>query len=180
MFIGWWLEPIKVFFNILIILTSLIPDVKNNKKYDDEEEKWYSESDIEDIKRDLRSDIEDEIHNKIECKVRTEIEKEYYGNAKTKIKQKTEMKEVATLYDSNNGIYPPGLYVVGDDIEKGKYLLIAEKGEYVDPMVFLSASYKDFKNNNYVFAERFKDDYYLALRDDGAVIQIRNASIKRL
>lgn len=82
------------------------------------------------------------------------------------------------MYDKEKGIYPAGVYVVGEDIEMGKYLLVGKKGK--DPMVTFYENYSKYRKEEINQMERFEDEYYLSLRENGMVIAIRDADIKRL
>lgn len=84
------------------------------------------------------------------------------------------------MYDKEKGIYPPGIYVVGDDIETGKYILYAKKGEDKDPMIAFYEDYSKYKKELVSQIERFDEDYYLSLREEGMVISIRDAEMRKL
>lgn len=85
-----------------------------------------------------------------------------------------------SMYNKEKGIYPPGVYVVGDDIEIGKYILYAKKGENQDPMVAFYENYSKYRKEEINQLERFDEDYYLSLREHGMVIAVRDAEIRRL
>ena len=179
LYIGWWLEPIKYFVKCIFMLMALIPSSKNNNyKLDDDE--FYSKSDIEDIKRDLRSDIEDEICFELEGKIRAEIEKEYYGDntIKKKTQQIAATKEDVKMYDSNKGIYPPGQYEVGVDIEMGKYLLTSI--DDCGGIVTLYENYQSYLKDKEIKEIDFDGEYHLALKQNGMFIVIEYADVKKI
>lgn len=96
------------------------------------------------------------------------------------IEEKTN-EEVKKVWDNKEeGIYPAGVYVVGEDIEIGRYLLIAKIGESQDPKVTFYEDYSKYRKNAINQIERFKEEYYLSLRENGMVIAVRDADIKRL
>lgn len=101
-----------------------------------------------------------------------------FGKNNEKFAQKK--MEKSKMYDKEKGIYPPGVYVVGDDIEIGKYLLKAKKGEYMDPMIAFYETYSAYRKEEINQLERFDDDYYLSLRENGMVIAVRDADMKKI
>lgn len=84
------------------------------------------------------------------------------------------------MYDKEKGVYPPGVYVVGDDIEIGKYILYAKKGENKDPMVTFYENYSKYRKEEINQIERFEEDYYVSLRENGMVMAVRDAEIRKL
>lgn len=84
------------------------------------------------------------------------------------------------MYDREKGIYPPGIYVVGEDIEIGKYILNAKRGDGKDPFIAFYENYSKYRKDETSQYERFDDDYYISLRENGMVISVRDADIKRL
>lgn len=88
-------------------------------------------------------------------------------------------KEVPNImYDKDNGIFPPGQYLVGDDIELGKYLLITKNGKVGSISIY--QNYSDYKKDNMITYQSFDDDYHLSLRENGLFIVVENADIKKL
>ena len=96
-----------------------------------------------------------------------------------KHKEKREEKK-NNMYDREKGIYPPGIYVVGEDIEIGKYILNAKNGDGKDPFIAFYENYSKYRKDEANQYERFDDDYYVSLRENGMVISVRDADIKRL
>lgn len=80
------------------------------------------------------------------------------------------------MYDKEKGIYPSGIYVAGDDIELGNYLL-ESKG---DGYIAFFKSYDDFLKEEIAANENFKEDYHLSLRKNGIVVEIRCLSMRKL
>lgn len=89
-------------------------------------------------------------------------------------------EESNNMYDKEKGVYPPGVYVVGDDIEIGKYILYAKKGENKDPMVTFYENYSKYRKEEINQIERFEEDYYVSLRENGMVMAVRDAEIRKL
>lgn len=193
LFIGFWLEPL-IFILKLIFDHLLHPKVSNkSSQYSncvndfEEEDDFYSKSDVEDMIEDLKSDIEDDIRFKLEGEIREEIEKEYYGNGE---KKKTHSKfarsqkavlheeEEIIMYDVEKGIYPPGEYLVGEDIETGKYLLTS-RGNYGGIVTFYE-SYRAYMKDEDMKVIEFDGEYHLSLREKGIFIVVDCAEIKKL
>lgn len=95
-----------------------------------------------------------------------------------RVEKRKEKKNI--MYDREKGIYPPGVYVVGEDIEVGKYILNAQKGDRKDPFISFYENYSKYRKDETSQYERFDDDYYVSLRENGMVISVRDADIKRL
>ena len=89
-------------------------------------------------------------------------------------------KEKKNMYDKEKGIYPPGVYVVGEDIEIGKYILTAQKGERKCPMVTFYENYSKYRKDEIIRFERFENDYYISLRENGMVIEVSDADMKKI
>lgn len=89
------------------------------------------------------------------------------------------IKGVEDMYDKSNGVYPAGQYLVGEDIEKGKYIATTrEKGN--TSAIALHESYKAFVNGEMFSFQSFDGDYHLSLREDGVFVVIENADLKRI
>lgn len=82
------------------------------------------------------------------------------------------------MYDVENGLYPEGQYVVGEDIPLGKYLLTSKNGLHGSIAVY--ESYFMFKEDEPLSFNSFSDDYYMALREKGVFIEVTGANIKRI
>lgn len=81
------------------------------------------------------------------------------------------------MYDNESGIYPPGEYLVGEDIGTGGYLLtcISDLAQ-----VSVYENYKKFKEDDMITYHSFENDYHLSLREEGLFVVIEGAEIKRL
>lgn len=82
------------------------------------------------------------------------------------------------MYDKENGIYPAGNYLVGEDIKTGKYLLTSRGNLTAGVSVY--ESYAKYKSDEPMSYNSFQGDYHLSLREDGLFIEVDNADIKRL
>lgn len=96
----------------------------------------------------------------------------------TRITEKTtkQRKEMRRMYDKEKGIYPAGIYIVGEDVEKGNYLIISNGNGYIA----FYKSYSDFIKQNISLNQCFEDDYHLPLKQDGMVIEIRDCEMRRI
>ncbi len=95
-----------------------------------------------------------------------------------RVEKREEKKKI--MYDREKGIYPPGVYVVGEDIEIGKYILNAKNGDGKDPLITFYENYSKYRKDETSQCERFDDEYYVSLRENGMVISVRDADIQRL
>lgn len=93
--------------------------------------------------------------------------------------EKNSKKETIKMYDREKGIFPPGIYVVGEDLEKGNYLLNEIEPEE-NTWVMIYEDYSKYKANKCTHWETFSKDYYLPLKENGMVISVRNAEIRKL
>lgn len=82
------------------------------------------------------------------------------------------------MYDVEKGIYPPGEYLVGEDITKGRYLLKAEND--IGGSVSLYENYNKYKKDEMMAYNSFEKEYHLSLREDGVFISINGANIHRI
>lgn len=80
------------------------------------------------------------------------------------------------MYDKEKGIYPPGIYVAGDDIELGNYLLESKGNGYV---AFFQ-SYDQFLEGKIASNENFSEDFHLPLKKKGIVVEIRDSNMKKI
>lgn len=92
--------------------------------------------------------------------------------------EKNKSKECKNMYDVQKGIYPPGDYLVGEDIEIGKYLLTANSG--MTGQVSIYETYQKFKEDEMLGYHSFEDDFHLSLREKGMFIVVEAANIKKL
>lgn len=81
------------------------------------------------------------------------------------------------MYDKEKGIYPSGSYLVGEDIDVGKYLLTSRNNVGA---ISIYESYADYKKDEMISYNSFDGDYHLSLRDSGVFIVVDNADIKKL
>lgn len=190
LFIGFWLEPMIIIAKIIyyifyFVICAIIGAIKGmisggetKRKDDDSFEYSYDTEDLYDIKDEIKEQILDEIEYDMNYMMRNKdiVCESYNNNQCTKIKK----EEKERMYDKEKGIYPPGVYVVGEDIEIGKYLLIGENGDDFDRMVSFYENYSKYKKDEVNQFERFEDEYYLSLRENGMVISVRHANIKKL
>lgn len=87
-------------------------------------------------------------------------------------------KEEEEMYDANNGIYPEGQYVVGEDIPIGNYLLKSKQNS--NGMVTIYNSYQKYKENEHIYFNSFMGDYHLALKENNLFVVIECADIQKL
>ncbi len=90
--------------------------------------------------------------------------------------EKKEIKE--TMYDKEKGTYPAGQYLVGEDIEIGKYLLISRKDKVGSVSIY--ENYKSYKNDEMITYQSFDEDYHISLRENGLFVVVENADMQRL
>lgn len=82
------------------------------------------------------------------------------------------------MYDASKGIYPPGEYLVGEDIETGKYLLTS-RGNYGGIVTFYE-SYRAYMKDEDMKVIEFDGEYHLSLREKGIFIVVDCAEIKKI
>lgn len=93
--------------------------------------------------------------------------------------QKQTKKEISKImYDKEKGIYPAGQYLVGEDIEIGKYLLISRKDKIGSVSIY--ENYKNYKKDEMITYQSFDEDYHLSLRENSLFVVIENADIQKL
>ena len=83
------------------------------------------------------------------------------------------------MYDRKKGIFPPGAYVVGEDIETGSYLLTVQDGER-EGQVSYYENYSSYRKEELNKFQDFKKEYHLSLREKGMVIEVEGADIKKI
>lgn len=93
-------------------------------------------------------------------------------------KQLSNTEEKNDMYDKEHGIYPAGTYLIGDDIETGKYLLTSRENLIAGVSIY--ESYSKYKKDEPLSYNSFQGDYHLSLREDGLFISVDNADMKRL
>lgn len=91
--------------------------------------------------------------------------------------QKTKEEEIH-MYDKEKGIYPAGQYIVGEDIEIGKYLV--KSRENLLGIISLYENYKKFLKQDSVSYISFRGDYHLLLREEGMMLVIEEADLQKL
>lgn len=89
----------------------------------------------------------------------------------------TKEKEI-DMYNKDKGLYPAGQYIVGEDIENGKYLV--KSREKLLGTISLYESYKAFLKDDIVSYNSFSGDYHLLLKEPGMMIVVENADLQRL
>jgi len=90
-----------------------------------------------------------------------------------------EKKEATkSVFDPEKGIYPPGQYIIGEDIPPGKYLLKAKSEKTGSVTIY--ESYKEYRKDEMIEFKSFEDDYFIALREKGYFIDIEDADVQRL
>lgn len=82
------------------------------------------------------------------------------------------------MYDASKGIYPPGEYLIGEDIETGKYLLTS-CGDYGGIVTFYE-SYRAYMKDENMKVIEFDKEYHLSLRENGIFIVVEYAEMKKL
>lgn len=87
-------------------------------------------------------------------------------------------KDKLSMYDKENGIYPAGTYLVGEDIAIGKYLLVSRGNSVAGLSIY--ETYAKYKKDELLSYNSFQGDYYLALRENGLFIEVDNADIRRI
>lgn len=87
-------------------------------------------------------------------------------------------QEVISMYDKEKGVFPPGNYLVGEDIPTGTYIL--ESKENLNGGVSIYESYANYKKDEMISYNSFKGDYHLSLRENGLFIEIQNADIRKI
>ena len=92
--------------------------------------------------------------------------------------KKHSTNEKINMYDKENGIYPAGNYLVGDDIESGKYLLTSRGN--LTAGVSIYESYSKYKKDEPLSHNSFRGEYHLSLRENGLFVDVDNADMKRL
>ena len=187
LFIGFWLEPMIIIAKIIyyifyFIICAIIWAIKGmisggetKRKDVDSFEDLYDTEDLYDIKDEIKEQILDEIEYDMNYTMHNKdiICESYNNNQCTKIKK----EEKETMYDKEKGIYPPGEYLVGEDIGVGKYLLTCVS-DFAQVSVY--ENYKKFKEDEMIPYHSFEKDYHLSLREEGLFVVIEGAEIKRL
>lgn len=82
------------------------------------------------------------------------------------------------MYDKQHGIFPPGTYLVGEDIPIGTYIL--ESRGNLTGYISIYESYGNYKKSDMISYNSFIGDYHLSLREKGIFIDVQNADIERL
>lgn len=82
------------------------------------------------------------------------------------------------MYDREKGIYPAGQYLVGEDIDAGKYLLTSRKD--VTGSVSIYNNYSDYRKDEPAEYESFDSDFHLSLRENGMFVVVANADMRRI
>lgn len=82
------------------------------------------------------------------------------------------------MFNRERGIYPPGQYLIGDDIPCGRYLLQSQDDVFGEVSVY--ENYRKFKMDEMTMYQSFEDDYFLSLREEGMFIVVNNATMKRM
>lgn len=88
------------------------------------------------------------------------------------------VEELNVMYDKDKGIYPPGTYLVGEDIPIGTYLLKSKQD--LSGGVSIYESYQRYKEDEMLSYNSFIDDYHLSLRETGIFIEIQNADMQQI
>lgn len=125
----------------------------------EEDEEWYSDPD----RHAARASLNAENHSR-------KVVKE--ANALIPKKEKV------IMFDREKGIYPPGGYVAGDDIQLGKYILTSQ-GD-ASGSISTYDSYAKYKKDDIKTFKSFKGDYFLSLREAGEFVEVENADIQRV
>lgn len=82
------------------------------------------------------------------------------------------------MYNKDKGLYPAGQYIVGEDIEIGKYLV--KSREKLLGTISLYESYKSFLTDDTLSYNSFSGDYHLLLKEPGMMVVVENADLQRL
>ena len=82
------------------------------------------------------------------------------------------------MYNGENGEYPQGQYVIGEDIPIGSYVFTSmgeEKGT-----IRLFATYKKFEQQEEMSWEEFNGSYHMPLRKEGVYLLVENATMRKV
>lgn len=82
------------------------------------------------------------------------------------------------MYNGENGFYPQGQYLVGEDIPPGSYIFTSigeDKGE-----IRLFSTYKKFEAQEETVWESFYGQYHMPLRKEGVYLLLENATMQRV
>lgn len=121
---------------------------------------------------------------------KTEIEKQYKNETKNKLtnidlkqnsineKKENNMEIKNNMYDEKKGVYPSGQYLVGEDIETGRYLVNSR--EDFTGTIAIYESYSEYKKDEMLSFYSFKGDYHLSLRENGVFLVLEYADMQRL
>lgn len=90
----------------------------------------------------------------------------------------TEKGGIQLMYDKENGIFPAGQYLVGEDIDIGKYILTSRKDMIGSVSIY--NNYSDYRKDEPTEYESFDSDFHLSLRENGMFIVVTNADMKRI
>lgn len=82
------------------------------------------------------------------------------------------------MFDREKGLFPPGVYIVGEDLEQGRYLFEAERDMMASVSIF--TSYESYLDQDSTIYNSFEEDYHLVLKKDGMVLEAQNCKIKKL
>ena len=134
----------------------------------------FTKEDIKEIKLELGENISDNIddyatisgYNKETCTL--DIKEININKA----------GRVCAMYDKEKGIYPSGEYLVGDDIETGKYLLTS-RGQFGGTVTFYE-NYQNYLKDENLKVIEFDEEYHLSLRENGMFIVVEYADMKKI
>ena len=95
------------------------------------------------------------------------------------IEKQKNKKEEKLVYDKERGIYPSGEYVVGEDIQTGRYLF-KSRDKKSSGSIQIYSSYYEYLEHNYLSSEYFDGDYFATIRQDGQFIVVKNADFQKM
>lgn len=92
-----------------------------------------------------------------------------------------QVREITTMYDEKNGIYPSGEYIIGEDLPVGKYLL-KQRENSTNGEIHIYKDYQTYLKNpdNELIFKFFKGDYHLSLQTEGNLLVVENADIQKI
>lgn len=82
-----------------------------------------------------------------------------------------------TMYNPQQGIYPPGQYLVGTDIPLGSYYLTVVDTSKIG-IYSLYTNYANFRKDEEYAAETFNIDYHISLRNKGDFVVFNNCNVR--
>lgn len=82
------------------------------------------------------------------------------------------------MYNKEKGIFPAGQYLVGEDIEIGKYLLTCQKDKIAGVSIY--ENYSKYKKDEMISYQSFDTDFYLSLRENGLFVVIDKADMQKI